>query len=189
MSNQKMVGWKSAWHIYPYKSLFKSLWRPLFLEILSYLFIRGSSVSNIELLSYVCSFVNGGYPSIVGFVLSGYALLIGFSNSELIQMLSKRLKRNEPTLFQKVNATFSIMLLMLILTLVVSLIISMVIHAKITVWQCLEGYEVFVNNVVLYIFLFLVYYSLLSLLDVVMNIFNFGQFSFIVNDMKNRKEQ
>ena len=105
MSNRKMVGWKSAWHIYPYRSLFKSLWRPFLLEILSYLFIRGSSVPTIDLLEYVCSFVNGGYPSIVGFVLSGYALLIGFSNSELIQMLSKRKNNDEPSLFQKVNAT------------------------------------------------------------------------------------
>lgn len=189
MPNHKMVGWRSAWRIYPYKSLFKSLWRPFLLEILSCLLISGSSVSTIDILEYVCSFVNGGYPSIVGFVLSGYALLIGFSNSELIQMLSKRKNNGEPTLFQKVNATFSIMLLMLVLTLVVSLVLSMIIHAKVSVCLFFEGNVEIINKIVLYLFLFMVYYSLLSLLDVVMNIFNFGQFAFVVNDIKNRNKQ
>lgn len=70
-----------------------------------------SSIPAVDMLGHLCSFVNGGYPSIVGFVLSGYALLIGFSNSELIQKLSKRKNENKPALFQKINATFAMMLL------------------------------------------------------------------------------
>ena len=42
---------------------------------------------------------------------------------------------------------------------------------------------------ILYIFLFIIFYSLFSLLDVVMNIFNFGQFAFVINDLKNKEVQ
>lgn len=63
------------------------------------------------------------------------------------------------------------------------------IHAKVSTCHFFEGYVENINKIILYLFLFMVYYSLLSLLDVVMNIFNFGQFAFVVNDIKNRKKQ
>lgn len=81
--------------------MLKSIWRPLFLEILCIVVINMSSIPTVDMLGHLCSFVNGDYPSIVGFVLSGYALLIGFSNSELIQKLSKRKNENKPAFSKK----------------------------------------------------------------------------------------
>ena len=148
-----------------------------------------SSVPTVDVLGHLCSFVNGGYPSIVGFVLSGYALLIGFSNSELIQKLSKRKNENKPALFQKINATFAMMLLMLVVTLLFSFVVSIVMEANVSGFLFLSGYENIINTATLYIFLFIIFYSLFSLLDVVMNIFNFGQFAFVINDLKNKEVQ
>lgn len=189
MGNKKYTGWRNVWHIYPWRYLLKSIWRPLFLELLCIVVINMSSVPTVDMLGHLCSFVNGGYPSIVGFVLSGYALLIGFSNSELIQKLSKRKNENKPALFQKINATFAMMLLMLVVTLLFSFVVSIVMEANVSGFLFLNGYENIINTATLYIFLFIIFYSLFSLLDVVMNIFNFGQFAFVINDLKNKEVQ
>lgn len=81
------------------------------------------------------------------------------------------------------------MLLMLVVTLLFSFVVSIVMEADVSGFLFLNGYENIINTATLYIFLFIIFYSLLSLLDVVMNIFNFGQFAFVINDLKNKEVQ
>lgn len=188
MSKNKDAGWENAWRIYPKESFKKSIKKTFWLEMFCSIILAFSTTPYSELISVLCSFVNGGYPSIVGFVLSGYALLIGFGNSEVTQKLSVKLDGRKNALFQEINATFAMMLLFLIVTLLLSFLISTVAASQIDTWgipsKCID----FVNVVVFHVFLFFILYSLLSLLDVVMNIFNFGQFAYFVNNTKKEKE-
>lgn len=188
MSRNDDTGWGEAWRIYPKKSFKKSLIKPTIIEVICGVILCFSSIPYLELISVLCSFVNGGYPSIVGFVLSGYALLIGFGNSEVTQKLSVKLDGRKHALFQEINATFAMMLLFLIVTLLLSFLISTVVTAQIDTWgipsKCID----FLNVVVFHVFLFFILYSLLSLLDVVMNIFNFGQFAYFVSNTKSEEE-
>lgn len=185
----KIVGWKGAWHVYPLENFKKSLWKPFFLEVLCFLGLHFSTISYSQLISTLCSFVNGGYPSIVGFVLSGYALLIGFSNSELIRKMTVKVNGHKSAFFQEVNATFSMMLLWLIITLIMSFLISTIVTSQIDLWGIPSIYLDIANGIIFYVFLFLILYSLFSLFDVVINIFNFGQFAYVVNSKTEEKNE
>lgn len=184
----KYTGWKAVRRLYPLYYFRKNIWRPIVLELICVPFIFLSDVSLFNQIKSLCGFVNGGYPSIVGFVLSGYALLIGFSNSDIIKAMSKKTSVNRPAMFQLINTTFAVILFILIITLITSLILNIFCNAEVPMLLYPQLYP-YVNGFVLFSFLFLVLYSMCSLLDVVINIFNFGQYAFVVNTIKITKEE
>lgn len=184
----KYTGWKAVINLYPLYYFLKNIWRPIVLELICIPFIIFSDVSLFDQIKSLCGFVNGGYPSIVGFVLSGYALLIGFSNSDIIKTMSIKTKVDRPAMFQLINTTFAVILLILIMTLITSLILNIICNAEIPILLCPQLCPI-VNGFVLFPFLFMVLYSMCSLLDVVVNIFNFGQYAYVVNTIKIEQEE
>lgn len=184
----KYTGWKAVRRLYSLYYFRKNIWRPIVLELICVPFIFLSDVSLFDQIKSLCGFVNGGYPSIVGFVLSGYALLIGFSNTDIIKAMSKKTSVDRPAMFQLINTTFAVILFILIITLITSLILNVVCIAEVPILLCPQLHP-YVNGFVLLSFLFMVLYSMCSLLDVVINIFNFGQYAFVINTIKIAEEE
>ena len=147
-----------------------------------------SEADALSLMQKVSDFITSGFPSIIGFVLTGYALLIGFSGTELFGgMARSSVDNKDHTYFQLVNSIFAVVLGIVVLTYIVGCVVGLVISMEIE-WPVSKGYKCF-NNIVLFAFLFLFYYSIFALVDIIVNIFNIGQYANAVTQNKNITEE
>ena len=183
--NVNKAGWKVAWHIYPNGNWYKKIWRPITLTAIMSVAALCGHADYIELMKKTASWITGGYPSILGFILSGYVLLIGFGDSDFLLTLAKTPEDDEVTLFQKVSSTFSIVLLVILSVYGIGALYDFVIECAIA-WpfgycECMRNIYNFSALVTL---LFVFSYSLFTMFDIVINIFNMGQ---VANVMVKKK--
>lgn len=187
MSN-KYTGWRNAFSIYPDLYLRKSLVKPLVLWVPSLIVYFGfGSTDAFSMLGWMADFVKSSYPSILGFILTGHALIVGFSGSDFILHLAKERKDSKTTLLQDINSTFTMVIASLVVTFIFAAAVSFAIRCDLPCWN--YSLAVGFNNFVFVVFLFLFFYSLCSLLDVVISIFNLGQASNIIARGKIKKMQ
>lgn len=186
------TGWGGVFTLYPVRKFFKGCILPIVMLSFSILFYLLSTSSNpISILNAIIGYVVSGYPSIIGFVLTGYALIIGFSSSELISKMVNVKVEGDYSYFQVINSIFATVLLIVVCTYIVACVCSYVIMLEIE-WPFEIVSSCRFNEICLFSFLFLFYYSIVSLIDVVVNIFNIGQFanavarnkSEIINDVE-----
>ena len=171
------TGWGGVFSAYPIRKLGKGCILPgisLIISILAYYF--GSVNDPIMLMAKIADIIISGFPSIIGFVLTGYALIIGFSSTELIgRMACIKVTKNH-SYFEVVSAIFAIVLGIVVTTYILACIVTFVIHLNI-VSSCGEKCVTFFNTICLFAFLFVFYYSIFSLLDIIVNVFNIGEFA------------
>ena len=176
---KKPVGWEKAWEIYPLSNLCKGAKIPLVLLAISFvIYLFRGDVSDKELIKLVVGVVTGGFPSIIGFILTGYALIIGFSGSDFLLKMAKAKTDDDHSLFERVNATFAFVIGWLLVNYLSCACAAFVMNLEIT-WPFDVGCDGY-NAFVLFLLLFLFYYSVCALLDIVVNVFNLGQFAHAV---------
>lgn len=181
----KPTGWTKAWEIYPLSNMWKGAKMPLAMLLVSIVvYLFKGNVSEIELIKLVGGIVTGGFPSIIGFILTGYALIIGFSGSDFLLKMAKSKADDKHSLFERVNSTFAMVIGVLVVTYMAAGVIAFVSGLQIE-WPFADGVEVY-NAFVLFLLLFLFYYSICALLDIVLNVFNLGQLAHAVAKNKLR---
>ena len=184
MSSNKSTGWKIVWEIYPFCNLCKGCIKPIILTILTFIPVLFSVKVPFEHIETVSNLITSAFPSIIGFVLTGYALIIGFSSSEIISYLAKDRNGKKHSLFQIVNSTFAIVMGAIIGTFLYGAFCQFIQKAQVP-FIFSKGTDFF-NYLVLFLLLFCFYYCICSLLDIAVNIFNLGQFA---NTLAKRKYQ
>lgn len=141
-----------------------------------------------EIISSVVDLVLSIIPSLLGFVLSGYALLIGFGNIEIIAK-KKANEDNNPTLYQKVSTVFAVSLIMQIMLLVYAFGLKIILKINL---PCLSDNFLICNliNYTLFALLtFASFYVTMMIKDLVINIFNFSQIQhFTINNRRKENE-
>lgn len=181
----KPTGWTKAWEIYPLSNSWKGAKMPLAMLVVSIVvYLFKGNVSEIELIKLVGGIVISGFPSIIGFILTGYALIIGFSGSDFLLKMAKSKADDKHSLFERVNSTFAFVIGALVVTYLVAGVVTFVMGLQIE-WPFSEGVVVY-NAIVLFLLLFLFYYSVCTLLDIVLNVFNLGQLAHAVAKNKLR---
>lgn len=183
MEDKYKPGWKSVWAIYPKNNIGKNIWRPLVLLIISAICSFYSSKSSTELICVVSNWITSGFPSIIGFILSGYVLIVGFSGSDFLLNLAKP-REDKFTLFQILNSTFASVIAVMIITYSIGALMDFVVSCKIE-WPFTSNCGCYVFNFSgLIIIEFLFFYSINTLLDVIINIFNMGQMANVIAEQK-----
>lgn len=131
----------------------------------------------LGLIEYIGSTILSVGPNMLGFTLSGYALMMGLSNSEFIQgLINFREEGKEYSLFQSLNTVFAVVLGMMFLTTLVGAFTCIIIKAEISLPKDLDDLTDMYNWICLFILMFLMYYTINAIKDIVINIFNFGQY-------------
>lgn len=170
-------GWGVVWRIYSKENLKKSIWLPLILTVVSFAVCLFSKKNPLGLIEYVGSTILSVGPNMLGFTLSGYALMMGLSNSEFIQgLINFREEGKEYSLFQSLNTVFAVVLGMMFLTTLVGAFTCIIIKAEISLPKDLDDLTDMYNWICLFILMFLMYYTINAIKDIVINIFNFGQY-------------
>jgi len=114
------------------------------------------------------------FPSLLGFSLGGYALVVGFSNMDLIKKASSTEKHS---LYQILNAIFALSIIFHVFTTILSLSVYWFIKVEFGELVNLEidVLNHFVNAVLLFLLLFASIYSLWLTPYVVTNLFTLSQ--------------
>lgn len=183
------TGWGGVFSIYPIKKLLKGAIIPvLFLALSIIVYCIGSNHESIVLMKYIADIITSGFPSIIGFVLTGYALIIGFSGTELVgKMACVKVDEGGHSYFEVVSSIFAVVLGVVVSTYIIACLVAYVIELKIS-WpfdpNCVDCF----NTICFFLFLFVFYYSIFALLDIIVNVFNIGQYANAVVQNKLKKD-
>lgn len=170
-------GWDIVWRIYSKENLCKSIWLPAILTVVSFFVCFFSGKDSLVFLEYVSSTILSVGPNMLGFTLSGYALMMGFSNSDFIKgLINFKEDGKEYSLFQSLNSVFAVVLGMMFLTTLVGAFASVVLKANLPMPAMLLSITSLYNWSCLFVLLFLMFYTINAIKDIVINIFNFGQY-------------
>jgi hypothetical protein len=184
-----VTGWNGVFSVYPLRKLWKGAIIPfLFLVVSIVVYFFGENHSPIDLMNNLVDIIISGFPSIIGFVLTGYALIIGFSGTELVgKMACIEVDQEGHSYFEVVSSIFAVVLGVVVLTYIIACLVSYALELQI-LWPFDNNYADCFNTVCFFIFLFLFYYSLFALLDIIVNVFNIGQYANAVAQNKLREE-
>lgn len=178
----KNFGIKALLKLYEVRLLLKGSKLPFIISfILMAIFVYKDGV-NIALIEEVVGLVLNIIPSLLGFVLSGYALLIGFGNVEII---AKKKNPTKPTLYQKVSTVFAVGLIMQIALLVFAFTVKILLKANLACWsECIYLCKL-TNYAIFFLLVFGLLYVVIMIKDLVINIFNFSQVQHLMINKEN----
>lgn len=185
-----VTGWNGVFSVYPLRKLWKGAIIPfLFLVISIAVYFFGENHSPIDLMNNLDDIIISGFPSIIGFVLTGYALIIGFSGTELVgKMACIEVDQEGHSYFEVVSSIFAVVLAVVVLTYIIACLVSYALELQI-LWPFDNNYADCFNTLCFFIFLFLFYYSIFALLDIIVNIFNIGQYANAVAQNKIKEDE
>lgn len=166
---------KIYWENKPiYKSLF--FWGSLFLSVIILSISLFVSISKYEAIELLANTAISVFPSILGFNLGGYILLISLNTSKILDEVTEpNLDHGEQySFYQKMSSVFAFSLLLQAFTIVCGMILIFIIKIgkshEINYWIA-----EFINSIVLFFMSFILSYSTFLISQIVLNIFNYGQ--------------
>lgn len=182
-----VTGWNGVFSVYPLRKLWKGAIIPfLFLVVSIAVYFIGEKHSPIVLMNKVADIIIAGFPSIIGFVLTGYALIIGFRGTELVgKMACIEVDPEGHSYFEVVSSIFAVVLGVVVSTYIIACLVSYILELQI-LWPFDSNCGDCFNTVCFFMFLFLFYYSIFALLDIIVNVFNIGQYANAVAQNKLR---
>lgn len=183
MRDKCNVGWAGVFKSYPKTNLCKSAIKSVIATILI-LFVVLLFSEVYATIENTLQFIVTTLPTILGFTLAALALF--FSVAINFSGLFHRSESDEPSLFQVVQSTFAVIVLVMVLTLGFSYIISIIINNSVDVPRQLAFIT---NTTTLFLMIFLLFYTLFSILDVIINLFNLGQYIQSLFDKEQKKAE
>lgn len=125
-------------------------------------------------LSKVVDLILNLLPSILGFCIGGYALIIGAGNLDVLRKMADPMqKRDWLSFFQIMSCVFAASLVIQCFTLLISFVVKILIDIDIP--PITDGIAQIMNAGIILVLLFLSTLSITLLHYTVINIFNFGQ--------------
>ncbi|MBB6108405.1 hypothetical protein SAMN05421821_102356 [Mucilaginibacter lappiensis] len=175
---------RTLWNIYQsdgkfYKNFFFKV--SIILSVLFIVSLCFSMTSAYDIIQKVVEVAFGILPSMLGFNLGAYVLIVGFGGTEILSKITKPLKgQNNYSFYQKLNGVMGVSVLVQISALLSSFFIR--IWDKLQdgiIWKpsctALVFVEKSINVSALFFMTFLVTYSILILVSVIKHVFMFSQ--------------
>lgn len=167
-------GWAGVWRCYTRHNLLKSVLLPAILALAVMATCLATSVPLSSVIRTLLSLSLTVAPTVMGFTLAGYALIISQSNSQYMQAVMN--DDDSVSMFQKLNATFAVVLGMSFFTTLVAVIIKIVLEYSSLYMQLNDCLLVCGKALVTFVLTFLLLYTVIAVMDITINIFNYGQF-------------
>jgi len=150
----------------------------LFISIIFFVIIIWINVNPYKLILDLANQIISFVPSFLGFSIGGYAFLIGFNQASLINKISEPQKKSKYSLYQQASAAFAVCLLIQAFTLCVGYLIHFITYLD----EEKKLYKYFSEKTIsilnyssLLITLVFFITSLLVVIQIILNIFNFSQ--------------
>lgn len=133
-------------------------------------------IQKLEVIEFLANSAVAIFPSILGFNLGGYILLISLSTSKILNEVTEpdQEKGEEYSFYQKMSSVFAFSLLLQAFSLICGIALTMIIKIG-------KGHEIVhwlaetINSFVLIMMSFIITYSTILIWQIILNIFNYGQ--------------
>lgn len=169
MTNNKTIfGWKIVFKYYNLKVFFIDGIIPAIIAVIICLIIGLSKNSVIDQLKHLVDVGINIIPSMIAFLLAAYAIMLTFFSSNEISILKSTKEGKE--LAKSINANFAACILLSIITIIVLFLVSAVANMNIQI-----EHSSWINYPILFVVCFLLVFSVYSLVNIVIDIFNCGQ--------------
>lgn len=132
-----------------------------------------SKKTSLELVTFWSSQIMTIFPNLLGFNLGGYALIIGFGNTDLIEAMTEKSKSQKISVFQKLSGIFAFAILLQLTGFMSAFLVNFAINLQFVA----PNIFVFniVNSIATILLSFLAIWGILILFNLVANVFSFGQ--------------
>lgn len=188
------MGWKGVFFAYPLKDLFKT--RALVISLILTLVVCGFSMVSLhtstEMLVILSNENISVFPNLLGFNLSAYAIIVGFSGFDLMRTMMRPQKNKRFSLFQETSSIFAFSILVQSVVLITSFVISSLDKINpVNVFGLLDFLELIINRlsiILLPMLVFLSIYAIVLIPFIVFNIFSFGQMNHALLNIQELKE-
>ncbi|MBO2009154.1 hypothetical protein [Hymenobacter negativus] len=179
MAKQHAMGVTGLLSIYPKDKLLWGSVLPAIVTIIVFGLIVVTGVNIDDFLKRTVDTSVSILPNLLGFLLGGYTILIGFGNASLLKSATHIIEGRRISLFQMLSTIFALTIYLQSITLAAAVIaqftLSIPLSAGTGFVGMLHDAVPTINKVSVVVFLFLLFYSILSLKDTVVNVFNFAQ--------------
>lgn len=169
------TSYKGIFHSYNWKDIKES--KPfvisIFLSILFYSLSYFSKCTLWEILDIWASLVVSIFPNLLGFNLGGYALIIGFGNTDLVESMTKINENKNKSIFQMLSGIFAFAIILQLSAFCFAF--AVFFFNKLNLYTTCTYLANSVNTVTIFSLSFLAIWSILILFNLVANVFSFGQ--------------
>ena len=164
--------------LYPRDLLKKAVLWPTVVSFVLIVLLLVTKAEPQKLITTISDATISVMPSLLGFLLGGYTILISFSNNKLLSNLTEVPKDSEISIFQKVSCIFALTILVQSATLIFALIVkfSLLINSSFALqysWV-LWTFKA-VDYVVAYFLMSMLFYTVFAFKDIIVNIFGLTQ--------------
>ena len=172
------AGFAGLWATYPVKQRRRGLRIPLILSAVLLIFYLLAGNDPLALILNFTQLTFSVVPSLLGFLLGGYTILIGFGNADLLRATTRTSIKSPVSLFQTMSSVFAVCILAQIFCLMVAGLLYFTTQIKIVSGSFLSNFAPsfgVLNFCGLSVLLFALTYSMATLPTMLINIFNFAQ--------------
>lgn len=176
-----ITGLSAVFRIAGYKKTFFSVWftkAPVYISILAsiifYFFKIDYYEGIVELKTQMIAFL----PSILGFTIAGYSLMVGFIQAGMLDKITEPSRDSNFSLYQKMSSTFAVNVILQAVALIIAYAVHFIIFvdAKRNLNFNTPPLLILATNI--FGFAVLAYWfsiSLFMIIQIVLNIFSFSQ--------------
>jgi hypothetical protein len=175
---QHEPGLKGLWHLYPRDLLYAGLIWPIVIATILLVSFILAQLDSQKLVTSIIDATISVMPSLLGFLLGGYTILISFANSNLLKSLTSKPGNSSISVFQKVSCVFALTILVQSATLFLALIgrFSMLNAIKISSHNSSAINTIdCINYFFSYALLMMLLYTIVAFKDILSNIFSLTQ--------------
>lgn len=166
-------GFKFVYFHYCRKQFLHSLFWSGFVTVIVFIIANLSSCSFYDSLEILTEIGLKVAPPLLGFTLSGYALIVGVNDATISERLKAHKAKSGITMYQQLYTTFIAMLASISLLLIESVVLSYVIKAKLSI-GCTQVVDI-INVTIFVAYVFTLFYALFAVKDLLSNLFSLGQ--------------
>ncbi|WP_372640235.1 hypothetical protein [Ancylomarina sp.] len=168
------MGLEGLLHVYELKKFLKSLIIPSVITCVTYAGIILSGTNILSAVNAITQTVLSITPSLLGFLLGGYAIIIGFGDEKFLKSAAKISKEKPISTYQKFSGVFAISILSLGAALIVAFVFSLIeqIDASILMSTIIIEYT---NKIALFLIIAISSYAVVQIQTMIVNIFNLSQ--------------
>ena len=181
-------GLKGLYRVYDRSKFVKSLCIPSFISVVIFPCIIITQQNTYEVIEAIAKVILSIMPSLLGFVLGGYAIIIGFGNEKFMKSTAKISVENPISFYQKFSSVFAFSILCFATALVLAFVIilfSFIIISEIVPVIIISS----INYFTLFILMFTSIYSIFQIPVMILNIFTFSQTNHINLVSQNLKDE
>jgi len=167
-------GLKGLYRVYDKHKFIKSLWIPLIISLVIFSCIIITQQNTYEVIEALSKVILSIMPSLLGFVLGAYAIIIGFGNEKFMKSTAIISVENPISFYQKFSSVFAFSILCFGTALVLAFVI--ILFSFIIIPECVPVIIISsINYFILFILMFTSIYSIFQIPVMILNIFTFSQ--------------